>query len=87
MCVMSHSVMAYHGDRSLAASIRMMEVGVGGKSRQDGPGRRRGVGTVKLHPKWEVGGGGAWVGGGGWGTRRTKVSLFSWSAVSGRLCL
>lgn len=28
MCVMSLSVMAYHSDRSLATSVKMMEVGV-----------------------------------------------------------
>lgn len=46
MCVMSHSVMAYQGDRSLAASVKMMEVWGGGVN-QDRKGREEeGVGVL-----------------------------------------
>lgn len=44
MCVMSHSVMAYQGDRSLATSVKMMEVG---GVNQDRKGREEeGVGVL-----------------------------------------
>lgn len=60
MCVMSLSVMAYHSDRNLAASVKMMEVGVGSvgagarerrsKSSEERPGRR-GRGYCKVTPE------------------------------------
>lgn len=72
MCVMSQCVIPYHGDRSLAVSINMMEVGIQKKNKKH-EGLEKGY--DKVLPK-----------GGGRGQNRQK-SLYSHKCVSGCLCL